>query len=54
MFAALFIEGVDLARKAAAAALPGRVRRWIAKRRAEERDVQVRPHPYEIELYYGM
>ena len=28
--------------------------RWIAKRRAEERDVQVRPHPYEIELYYGM
>jgi glutamine synthetase len=28
--------------------------RWIAKRRAEERDVQVRPHPFEIELYYGM
>jgi glutamine synthetase len=28
--------------------------RWIAKRRAEEREVQVRPHPYEIELYYGM
>jgi glutamine synthetase len=27
--------------------------RWIAKRRAEERDVQLRPHPYEIELYYG-
>jgi glutamine synthetase len=28
--------------------------RWIARRRAEEHDVQVRPHPYEIELYYGM
>ena len=28
--------------------------RWIAKRRGEERDVQVRPHPYEIEIYYGM
>jgi glutamine synthetase len=28
--------------------------RWIAKKRAEERDVQLRPHPYEIELYYGM
>lgn len=27
--------------------------RWIAKRRGEEREVQVRPHPYEIELYYG-
>ena len=27
--------------------------RWIAKRRAEEREVQARPHPYEIELYYG-
>jgi len=28
--------------------------RWIAQRRGEEREVQLRPHPYEIELYYGM
>ncbi len=28
--------------------------RWIAQKRQEERDVQVRPHPYEIEIYYGL
>jgi glutamine synthetase len=28
--------------------------RWIARKREEEREVQIRPHPYEIELYYGL
>jgi len=28
--------------------------RWVGQRRAEERAVQLRPHPYEIELYYGL
>jgi glutamine synthetase len=30
------------------------VERWIAKKRAEERDVLNRPHPYEVELYYDL
>ena len=30
------------------------VERWIARKRAEERDVLNRPHPYEIELYYDL
>jgi glutamine synthetase len=28
--------------------------RWIARKRWEEREVRNRPHPYEIELYYGL
>ena len=28
--------------------------RWLARKREEERDVQIRPHPYEIEIYYGL
>ena len=28
--------------------------RWLVRKREEERDVQVRPHPYEIEIYYGL
>ena len=28
--------------------------RWIRKKREEEREVATRPHPYEVELYYGM
>jgi glutamine synthetase len=28
--------------------------RWIARKRREEREVRDRPHPYEIELYYGL
>jgi glutamine synthetase len=30
------------------------IERWIAKKRAEERAVRDRPHPYEIELYYDL
>ena len=30
------------------------VERWIARKRREEREVRDRPHPYEIELYYGL
>jgi glutamine synthetase len=30
------------------------VERWVAKKRAEEREVRDRPHPYEIELYYDL
>ncbi len=29
------------------------IERWIARKREEERAVATRPHPYEIELYYG-
>jgi glutamine synthetase len=28
--------------------------RWIVRKRWEEREVRNRPHPYEIELYYGL
>jgi len=28
--------------------------RWATKKRAEDREVRNRPHPYEIELYYGL
>ncbi|HMM34078.1 MAG TPA: glutamine synthetase, partial [Thermoanaerobaculia bacterium] len=28
--------------------------RWAKKKRGEEREVRNRPHPYEIELYYGL
>ena len=28
--------------------------RWTKKKRAEDREVRNRPHPYEIELYYGL
>ncbi|HUK13158.1 MAG TPA: type I glutamate--ammonia ligase [Thermoanaerobaculaceae bacterium] len=28
--------------------------RWIARKRWEDREVRNRPHPYEIELYYGL
>jgi len=28
------------------------IHRWISRKRAEERAVRDRPHPYEIELYY--
>jgi glutamine synthetase len=30
------------------------IQRWIGKKRAEERAVRDRPHPYEIELYYDL
>ncbi len=30
------------------------IRRWIEKKRSEERAVRDRPHPYEIELYYDL
>ena len=30
------------------------IERWIARERKEEREVRNRPHPYEIELYYGL
>ena len=30
------------------------IERWTKKKRAEEREVRNRPHPYEIELYYGL
>jgi glutamine synthetase len=28
--------------------------RWVKRKRAEERSVRDRPHPYEIELYYDL
>ena len=30
------------------------IERWIARKRAEQREVRNRPHPYEIELYYDL
>ena len=33
---------------------PEMIDRWIARKRAEEREVRNRPHPYEIELYYDL
>jgi len=30
------------------------IERWVARKRAEERDVRDRPHPYEVELYYDL
>jgi glutamine synthetase len=30
------------------------ITRFVAKKRAEERAVRDRPHPYEIELYYDL
>jgi glutamine synthetase len=30
------------------------IHRWITRKRAEERAVRDRPHPYEIELYYDL
>jgi glutamine synthetase len=30
------------------------IERWIKRKRAEERSVRDRPHPYEIELYYDL
>lgn len=30
------------------------VQRWITRKRAEEREVRNRPHPYEIERYYDL
>jgi glutamine synthetase len=30
------------------------IQRWVARKRAEERAVRDRPHPYEIELYYDL
>ncbi len=30
------------------------IERWISKKRAEDREVRNRPHPYEIELYYDL
>jgi glutamine synthetase len=30
------------------------VERWVARKREEERTVNARPHPYEIELYYDL
>jgi glutamine synthetase len=33
---------------------PEMIDRWLTKKRAEERLVRDRPHPYEIELYYDL
>jgi glutamine synthetase len=30
------------------------LQRWVKRKRAEERSVRDRPHPYEIELYYDL
>jgi glutamine synthetase len=30
------------------------IERWIARKRDEQRQVQNRPHPYELELYYDL
>jgi glutamine synthetase len=30
------------------------IERWLRKKRAEERSVRDRPHPYEVELYYDL
>ena len=30
------------------------VQRWLQQKRAEDREVRNRPHPYEIELYYDL
>lgn len=30
------------------------VERWVLRKRAEEREVRHRPHPYEVELYYDL
>jgi glutamine synthetase len=30
------------------------IERWTKQKRNEEREVRNRPHPYEIELYYGL
>jgi glutamine synthetase len=30
------------------------IERWLAKKRAEERELLGRPHPYEVELYYDL
>jgi len=30
------------------------IERWIPRKRREEREVRNRPHPYEVELYYGL
>ena len=30
------------------------IERWIAKKRDEQREVSVRTHPYEVELYYDL
>jgi len=30
------------------------IERWISKKRSEEREVAIRTHPYEVELYYDL
>jgi glutamine synthetase len=30
------------------------IQRWIVRKRDEQRQVQNRPHPYEVELYYDL
>jgi len=30
------------------------IERWVGRKRAEEREVASRPHPYEVELYYDL
>ena len=30
------------------------IERWISKKRAEAREVAIRTHPYELELYYDL
>lgn len=30
------------------------LQRWIAARREEDQSVRVRPHPYEVRLYYDV
>jgi glutamine synthetase len=30
------------------------IQSWIEAKRKEENDIQLRPHPYEIELYYDL
>ena len=33
---------------------PPLIERWISKKRDEAREVAIRPHPYEVELYYDL
>ena len=30
------------------------IERWISKKRDEAREVAIRTHPYEVELYYDL
>lgn len=48
------IEMVDLFLLAGGVFSLDLIERWVTRKRTEEREVRNRPHPYEIELYYGV